>query len=101
MDRFFGSSAPPQQTGPSALFAAKTEMEMYTDLFNRMSAACYKKCIPKQNDPDLSVGEMACTDRCVGKYMDAHERVGKVMQKVGEGMQAQQEALNAIQQAKR
>ena len=99
MDKFFSSA--PVQTGPSPLFAARTEMEMYTDLFNRMTASCYKKCIPKLNDPDLSVGEMACTDRCVGKYMDAHERVGKVMQKVGEGMQAQQEAMNQMQQGKR
>ncbi len=100
MDRFF-NSAPQQPAGPSALFAAKTEMEMMTDLFNRMSATCYKKCIPKHADPDLSVGEMACTDRCVGKYMDAHERVGKVMQKVSENMQQQAEAMAAMQQAKR
>ena len=43
-----------------------------------MSVACQKKCVPpKYNDNDLSKGESVCIDRCVAKYMDIHERIGK------------------------
>jgi hypothetical protein len=40
---------------------------------------CGKKCFVKYNDGDLAVGEMVCIDRCVGKYMQAQEKVGQVL----------------------
>lgn len=43
-----------------------------------MSTACQKKCVPpKYKDNELSKGEAVCLDRCVAKYMDIHDRVGK------------------------
>ena len=43
-----------------------------------MTAACQKKCIPpKYNDAELSKGEAVCLDRCVAKYMEVHDRIGK------------------------
>lgn len=43
-----------------------------------MSAACQKKCVPpKYNDNELSKGESVCIDRCVAKYLEVHERIGK------------------------
>lgn len=54
------------------------EIEMMSDLYNRMTQACHKKCIPpKYNEPDLGKGEAVCLDRCVAKYLDIHERIGK------------------------
>ena len=54
------------------------EIDMMSDLYNRMTAACHKKCIPpKYSDSDLGKGEMVCIDRCVAKYLDVHERIGK------------------------
>jgi len=74
MMNFFGGNE-----GPNPLFLAKTETEILTDMFNKMSATCYKKCVVKYNESDLSVGEMTCVDRCVGKYLMAQQKVGEVL----------------------
>jgi import inner membrane translocase subunit TIM10 len=43
-----------------------------------MTNACQKKCIPpKYNDSDLSKGESVCLDRCVSKYLEMHDNIGK------------------------
>ncbi|CAD7088979.1 unnamed protein product [Hermetia illucens] len=54
------------------------EIEMMSDLYNRMTNSCHKKCIPpKYGEADLGKGESVCIDRCVAKYLDIHERIGK------------------------
>lgn len=54
------------------------EIEMMSDLYNRMTNACHKKCIaPKYGESELGKGEMVCIDRCVAKYLDIHEKIGK------------------------
>jgi import inner membrane translocase subunit TIM10 len=43
-----------------------------------MTNACQKKCIPpKYNDSELSKGESVCLDRCVSKYLEMHDNIGK------------------------
>lgn len=43
-----------------------------------MTAACQHKCVPpKYSDGELSKGESVCIDRCVAKFMDVHDRIGK------------------------
>ena len=57
---------------------AELEVEMMTDMYNRLTAACQKKCISaKYKEPELTKGESVCLDRCVAKYLDIHERIGK------------------------
>lgn len=57
---------------------AELEIEMMSDMYNRMTSACHKKCIPpKYRDSELTKGESVCIDRCVAKYLDIHERIGK------------------------
>lgn len=68
---------------------AQAEMEAYTDLFNSISAGCFKKCIGKFGDSELQVGEMTCIDRCVGKYFDAQAKVGAVIQEFEKRAQEQ------------
>ncbi|ENN70997.1 hypothetical protein D910_06865 [Dendroctonus ponderosae] len=54
------------------------EIEMMADMYNRMTAACHKKCIaPVYNDSEIQKGEAVCIDRCVAKFLDIHERIGK------------------------
>ncbi|KAG4066109.1 hypothetical protein HA402_010311 [Bradysia odoriphaga] len=66
------------------------EIEMMSDLYNRMTQACHKKCVPpRYSEPDLGKGESVCLDRCVAKYLDIHERIGKKLT----AMSVQDEAL--------
>ncbi|UJR13352.1 hypothetical protein I4U23_000370 [Adineta vaga] len=58
--------------------AGELEIEMMQDLYKRMTTACHKKCvIPRYKDSELSKGESVCIDRCVAKYMEVHDRIGK------------------------
>lgn len=62
------------------------EIEMMSDLYNRMTNACHKKCIPpKYHDSELGKGESVCLDRCVAKYLDIHERIGKKLTAMSSG----------------
>ncbi|KAJ1168406.1 hypothetical protein NDU88_000332 [Pleurodeles waltl] len=43
-----------------------------------MTNACHRKCVPPHyKEAELSKGESVCLDRCVSKYLDIHERMGK------------------------
>mmetsp|Transcript_26858 Transcript_26858/g.30698 ORF Transcript_26858/g.30698 Transcript_26858/m.30698 type:complete len:107 (-) Transcript_26858:306-626(-) len=96
MSFFGGGQQQPQ--GPDPMFAAQTEMEMYTDMFNKISTTCFKKCAStRHKDAELPLGEMSCTDRCTAKYLEAQERVGKVLQTANEAQAAQQKAMQEMQ----
>ncbi|RWS00346.1 Tim10/DDP family zinc finger protein-like protein [Dinothrombium tinctorium] len=70
-------SIPPIDPSKMAI-VAELEIEMMSDMYNRMTASCHKKCIPpKYREAELSKGESVCIDRCVAKYLDIHERIGK------------------------
>lgn len=57
------------------------EIEMMSDMYTRMTNSCHKKCIPtKYKDSEIGKGEAVCIDRCVAKYWEIHERVGKKLQ---------------------
>lgn len=66
---------------------------------------CFKKCVANYREPDLHVGELACTDRCVGKYMAAQEKVTERMQelqqKAQEAQLQHQQQLMAMQAEQR
>lgn len=51
-------------------------------------AECYAKCVPKPRDGEMSVGEMACVDRCVPKYLAAHALVAAELQRARGGVVA-------------
>ncbi|CAB9508649.1 membrane translocase subunit TIM10 [Seminavis robusta] len=96
---FFGGGEPQKPAGPDPLFAATTEMEMYTDLFNKLTASCFSKCASKKHkEPDLSLGEMSCADRCVSKYLEAQQKIGIVLQQANESQAQQQQQMMSMQQ---
>jgi len=58
--------------------AAELEVEMMADMYNRMTQSCHKKCInTRYMEGILMKGEAVCLDRCVAKYLDIHEKIGK------------------------
>lgn len=51
---------------------------IFYDFIFRLTVACQKKCIsPKYKEGDLTKGESVCLDRCVAKYLEIHDRIGK------------------------
>eukprot|EP00935_MAST-01C_sp_MAST-1C-sp1_P001748 g1748.t1 len=84
MSSWFGGAGANQPPSPSQLDMARTELELMTDMFNRMVDLCFQKCVDSRSyrDGELNVGEMSCTDRCVGKYLEASIRVGQKLQKI-------------------
>ena len=44
----------------------------------RLTNCCHAKCIPsKYKSPEITKGEAVCLDRCVAKYLEIHESIGK------------------------
>ncbi|KRX60081.1 Mitochondrial import inner membrane translocase subunit Tim10 [Trichinella sp. T9] len=51
--------------------ADAVNMQIVADLEIEMMADLYRR------DPDLSKGEAICVDRCVAKYLEVHDKLGK------------------------
>ncbi|KAA8494852.1 Mitochondrial import inner membrane translocase subunit tim10 [Porphyridium purpureum] len=69
-------AAMPGAGGPGGVSQAEAaqimqqEAQFYIDFVNKVTDACFKKCVAKFNEGDLNTGEQACVDRCVSKYFD-------------------------------
>lgn len=69
------------------------QLDMITDVFNRLVESCHAKCIsPRYAEPDLNKGESVCIDRyvkrlmdsCVAKFFAVNAKVGEQMQAIGQ-----------------
>ena len=67
--------------------AQQNELEAMTDMFNKMTEQCFRKCVALYKEPELSVGEATCGDRCVHKYMTAHSKVQEILSKHAQNAQ--------------
>ncbi|KAF7116990.1 hypothetical protein CNMCM5793_005637 [Aspergillus hiratsukae] len=86
MSFLFGG--PPKMSSAEKIAAAETEVEMVSDMFNRLTESCQKKCIPNDyREGDLNKGESVCLDRCVSKFFEVNIKVSEKMQ--GEAAQKQ------------
>ena len=65
--------------GEQAVAAMMFQMQIQQDLFTRLKNSCFEKCCPKFREAEMTVGETACTDRCVTKFMQVYELVGARM----------------------
>ena len=56
------------------------EAKLRVTYLKNMQQRCYKLCGTNNTNPELNYGEKSCIDRCVGKYLEAAEYVGKLYQ---------------------
>ena len=79
---FLGLGSNPAATGAvnrMKIEAAEAELDMVSDMFNRLVDSCHEKCITqKYNEGELNKGESLCLDRCVAKYFEVNTKVGEV-----------------------
>ncbi|KAH9853179.1 Tim10/DDP family zinc finger-domain-containing protein [Lenzites betulinus] len=79
-----GSSAPAGGINHERVDMATQELDMITDIFNRLVSSCHAKCIStRYAEADLNKGESVCIDRCVSKFFEVNKKVGEKMQAVG------------------
>ncbi|KAF9919675.1 protein transporter tim10 [Linnemannia zychae] len=85
---FFMNQAANQTVNMQNMAMAEQELEMVSDLFNRIVSSCHQKCIPKTYiEGDLNKGEAVCIDRCVAKFFEVNKSVGtKLQQMSGAGL---------------
>jgi import inner membrane translocase subunit TIM10 len=90
-----------RQKPMTRLEVASMELELTTDMFNRMTDLCYQKCVQdpardyaKSNGDRLSALEMTCSDRCISKYLEAQQKIGEKLQEM-DAAQRQQQATQA------
>ncbi|KAB8286154.1 mitochondrial import inner membrane translocase subunit TIM10 [Yarrowia lipolytica] len=75
-----GGQNPNGPSNPQKLLAAEAELDMVTDMFNRLVESCHEKCIKADySSGDLNANEGLCLDRCVAKYFDVNTKVGEVI----------------------
>jgi len=61
---------------------------MVSDVFNRLTSSCAKKCIPNDyREGELNRGESVCLDRCVSKFFEVNMKVSEKMQADAAGKQ--------------
>lgn len=78
------SSTPAGQVNPERVDMAVQELDMITDVFNRLVSSCHAKCInTRYAEGDLNKGESVCIDRCVGKFFEVNKKVGEKLQAMG------------------
>ncbi|EJF66501.1 Tim10/DDP family zinc finger-domain-containing protein [Dichomitus squalens] len=83
---FLGRGSTPSSGGinQERVEMATQELDMITDIFNRLVSSCHAKCIStRYAEGELNKGESVCIDRCVAKFFEVNKKVGEKMQAVG------------------
>lgn len=88
----------PQPSSAEKIAAAEQEMDLVTDMFNklvllfqieacvsknicRLQQACMKKCVPRDyREGELHKGEGVCIDRCASKFFDVQMKISELLQ---------------------
>lgn len=82
---FLGFGGQPQLSSQQKISAAEAELDLVTDMFNKLVDNCHKKCIQlSYSEGELNKNESSCIDRCVAKYFETNVKVGENMQQLGQ-----------------
>lgn len=83
---YFGGGMQQQQQAinPQNIAMAEQELEMVTDLFNRIVDSCHAKCVKTDGAGELSQQDSLCIDNCVAKFFETNSKVGEKMQKMSQ-----------------
>lgn len=85
----FGGNAQPQVSTQQKIQAAEAELDLVTDMFNKLVDNCHNKCITATySEGELNKNESNCLDRCVAKYFETNVKVGEHMQQMGQHFNA-------------
>lgn len=85
----FGGGGQSQVSSQQKVQAAEAELDLVTDMFNKLVDNCHNKCISTSySEGDLNKNESNCLDRCVAKYFETNIKVGENMQQIGQNFQA-------------
>ncbi|KAH9921963.1 Tim10/DDP family zinc finger-domain-containing protein [Epithele typhae] len=78
------SAGSPSGVNQDRVEQATQELELITDIFNRLVTSCHTKCVStRYTEGDLNKGESVCIDRCVAKFFAVNKKVGEKMQTLG------------------
>ncbi|AOW05034.1 YALI0E06237p [Yarrowia lipolytica CLIB122] len=92
-----GGQNPNGPSNPQKLLAAEAELDMVTDMFNRLVESCHEKCIKADySSGDLNANEGLCLDRCVAKYFDVNTKVGEVSMRGADGNYGLEDTANTV-----
>ncbi|KAI2603854.1 mitochondrial import inner membrane translocase subunit TIM10 [Hypoxylon fragiforme] len=71
----------PQPSSEEKIAAVEAEMKLLTQMHDRLTKACAKKCVPNEyREAELNKGESVCLDRCAAKFFDVHLKVSELLQ---------------------
>ncbi|KAI1106228.1 mitochondrial import inner membrane translocase subunit TIM10 [Jackrogersella minutella] len=80
MSSFLGFGRP-QPTSEEKISNVQAEMKLLTQMHDRLTKACAKKCVPNDyRESELNKGESVCLDRCTAKFFDVHLKVSDLLQ---------------------
>ncbi|KAL7423014.1 protein transporter tim10 [Cryptotrichosporon argae] len=94
MSFLFGGNRDTGAVDPVKIDMAVAELDMITDVFNRLVSSCHAKCIQpnplsgRYAEPELLKGEAVCIDRCAAKFFEVNKKVGERVQSLGAGAAA-------------
>jgi len=77
-------AAPSGGVNADRMEMAVQELDMITDVFNRIVTTCHSKCVnTRYLEGDLNKGESVCIDRCVAKFFEVNKKIGEKLQSQG------------------
>lgn len=81
MSVFLGGQTGYQTVDLEKIKVATIQYDAQNTTYQKILLICDTKCLPHEyGEADLNTGEQSCVDRCVSKFFQANQMIGKEMQ---------------------